>query len=211
MRRCEPGTSQLSASFLNVASVRPAIGRTKRRSTTRGNRSVAQQRQVTREFVLDRHVAAVAGRADMPGDVHPLGSAADVCWKRRRRSSGSASSAHCSLRHQTGIPKPAPQRPDRGHGRRDSSIRYVTEWSPVDSAAAAAATARCRGRDRRRRAAGGPRRSRSRCALSLAVGIEKFQRGVDQLGPRQRVDLVARRTMPRHRLICRLRRAGRRR
>ena len=62
-----------SASALNVASVRPAIGRVKAR-VDEGR----EWRDPRPEVVVDRDVAALAGRVDVPGHVHPLRRPRDV-------------------------------------------------------------------------------------------------------------------------------------
>ena len=56
-----------------MASVRPAIGRVKALSTKRGERCDPRP-----EVVVDRDVAALTGRVDVPGHVHALGRPGDV-------------------------------------------------------------------------------------------------------------------------------------
>ena len=63
-----------SASALNVASVRPAIGRVKARSTNAANSGTRGRKS----WSIDDARPAVAGRLDPPGHVHPLRRPGDV-------------------------------------------------------------------------------------------------------------------------------------
>ena len=123
-------TISASASCLNVASVRPAIGRTNRRSTTRGKRlSPSSGRWRVNSCSIVTWLPAVVDRMCQVTSIPCV--APPTCWKRSRRSFASASSAHCSARHQTGMPNAAPDGPHGGHRRCDAAHRCVTEWSPV--------------------------------------------------------------------------------
>ena len=143
---------------LNVASVRPAMGRVNQRSTT-----VAKTASRGREVVLDVDPAATRSRLDPPRDVHPA---------RRPRHVDEPQAARRRLR-------PGPRAPGHGQAeaedrdraaaarrnpRRASRPHAVRAPATARSAGAAAPSARRRGPGRTRARAARRRRSRSRCA-----------------------------------------------
>ncbi len=87
-----------SASALNVARVRPAMGRVKKRST-----KAAKPGNARPEVVLDDDVRAVAGRGSIR-HVTSIPRVAPATWTKRSRRDGR--SVHVRDRQATGRPRP---------------------------------------------------------------------------------------------------------
>ncbi len=95
------GMDGSSASCLKVASVRPAMGRVKKRSTKAGSRRLPMS-GIPRWNSCSMVTSEPPSRARMCQVTSMLLVTPRTWRKRRRRSAGSEASAHCSVRQVTG-------------------------------------------------------------------------------------------------------------